>query len=36
MDVHSLPAVNATLNGIAAVLLGIGYTFIAPRPDSGA
>jgi uncharacterized membrane protein YozB (DUF420 family) len=28
MDVHSLPAVNATLNGIAAVLLGIGYAFM--------
>ncbi len=28
MDVHSLPAVNATLNGIAAVLLGIGYTLM--------
>lgn len=28
MDVSSLPAVNATLNGIAAVLLGIGYTLI--------
>jgi uncharacterized membrane protein YozB (DUF420 family) len=28
MDVQSLPAVNATLNGIAAVLLGIGYTFM--------
>jgi putative membrane protein len=28
MDVHSLPAVNATLNGIAAILLGIGYTLI--------
>jgi uncharacterized membrane protein YozB (DUF420 family) len=28
MDVHSLPAVNATLNGIAAVLLAIGYTLI--------
>jgi uncharacterized membrane protein YozB (DUF420 family) len=28
MDVQSLPAVNATLNGIAAVLLVIGYTFM--------
>jgi uncharacterized membrane protein YozB (DUF420 family) len=28
MDVQSLPAVNATLNGIAAVLLGIGYTLM--------
>jgi uncharacterized membrane protein YozB (DUF420 family) len=28
MDVHSLPAVNATLNAVAAVLLGIGYTLI--------
>jgi uncharacterized membrane protein YozB (DUF420 family) len=28
MDVHALPAVNATQNGIAAVLLGIGYAFM--------
>jgi uncharacterized membrane protein YozB (DUF420 family) len=28
MDVHSLPAVNATLNGIAAILLAIGYTLM--------
>jgi len=28
MDVHSLPAVNATLNGIAAVLLATGYALI--------
>jgi len=28
MDVHSLPAVNATLNAIAAVLLVIGYLLI--------
>ena len=28
MDVHSLPAVNAILNGTAAVLLVIGYRFI--------
>ena len=28
MDVHSLPAVNATLNGTAAVLLATGYTLI--------
>jgi len=25
---NHLPAVNATLNGIAAVLLAIGYTFM--------
>jgi uncharacterized membrane protein YozB (DUF420 family) len=31
MDVHSLPAVNATLNGIAAVLLLIGYTLIRKK-----
>jgi len=31
MDVHSLPAVNATLNGIAAVLLAIGYTLIRKK-----
>lgn len=28
MDVHSLPAVNATLNGTAAALLVTGYTLI--------
>ena len=28
MDVHSLPAVNATLNGTAAILLVTGYTLI--------
>lgn len=28
MDVQALPAVNATLNGIAAVLLVIGYRFM--------
>jgi len=31
MDVQSLPAVNATLNGIAAVLLAIGYTLIRKK-----
>ena len=31
MDVHALPAVNATLNGIAAVLLAIGYTLIRQK-----
>jgi uncharacterized membrane protein YozB (DUF420 family) len=31
MDIQSLPAVNATLNGIAAVLLGIGYTLIRQK-----
>jgi uncharacterized membrane protein YozB (DUF420 family) len=31
MDVHSLPAVNATLNSIAAVLLLIGYTLIRQK-----
>ncbi len=31
MDVHSLPAVNATLNGTAAVLLITGYTLIRRR-----
>jgi uncharacterized membrane protein YozB (DUF420 family) len=31
MDPHSLPAVNATLNGIAAVLLAIGYTLIRKK-----
>ena len=28
MDIHSLPAVNATLNGIAAILLLIAYWLI--------
>jgi uncharacterized membrane protein YozB (DUF420 family) len=28
MDIHTLPAVNATLNGTAAVLLLTGYTLI--------
>jgi uncharacterized membrane protein YozB (DUF420 family) len=31
MDVHSLPAVNATLNAIAAELLMIGYTLIRQK-----
>ncbi len=31
MDVHSLPAVNAALNGMAAVLLVIGYRFIRQK-----
>lgn len=31
MDVHSLPAVNAILNGIAAVLLVIGYRLIRQK-----
>ena len=31
MDVHSLPAVNATLNGIAAALLVIGYRLIRQK-----
>src|SRR5207344_711829 len=31
MTVHALPAVNATLNAIAAVLLVIGYTLIIRR-----
>ena len=28
LGIHDLPAVNATLNGLAAVLLITGYTFI--------
>ena len=28
MTLHDLPAVNATLNGTSAVLLGAGYAFI--------
>ncbi len=31
MNVHDLPAVNATLNGISAVLLVIGYVLIRSR-----
>ena len=31
MDVHALPAVNATLNGTAAVLLASGYVLIRKR-----
>jgi len=31
MDVHSLPAVNATLNAIAAVLLGVGFALIRQK-----
>ncbi len=31
MDVHSLPVVNATLNGTAAILLVTGYTLIRKR-----
>ena len=28
MSIHDLPAINATLNGLSAVLLLIGYVFI--------
>ncbi|HWD21133.1 MAG TPA: DUF420 domain-containing protein [Verrucomicrobiae bacterium] len=28
MTLHDLPAVNATLNGLSAILLGCGYYFI--------
>jgi len=31
IDIQTLPAVNATLNGIAAVLLVIGYTLIRQK-----
>ena len=31
MTVHDLPAVNATLNGLSAVLLAIGYLLIRSR-----
>jgi uncharacterized membrane protein YozB (DUF420 family) len=31
MDIHTLPAVNATLNGLAAVLLIRGYFLIKAR-----
>jgi len=31
MDFHSLPAINATLNGTAAVLLTTGYILIRKR-----
>jgi uncharacterized membrane protein YozB (DUF420 family) len=28
MDIHDLPAINATLNGASAVMLATGYSFI--------
>jgi uncharacterized membrane protein YozB (DUF420 family) len=31
MDIHTLPAVNATLNGTAAILLTTGYILIRKR-----
>ncbi|MBI3872775.1 MAG: DUF420 domain-containing protein [candidate division Zixibacteria bacterium] len=31
MDISILPAVNATLNGLSAALLGCGYVFIRRR-----
>ena len=31
LSVHDLPAVNALLNGLATVLLLVGYTFIRQR-----
>ena len=31
MDIHTLPAVNATLNGTAAILLTCGYILIRRR-----
>jgi uncharacterized membrane protein YozB (DUF420 family) len=31
IDIHALPAVIATLNGTAAVLLAIGYVFIRQK-----
>ena len=31
MTVHSLPAINATLNGISAILLVVGYLLIRSR-----
>ena len=31
MTIHDLPAVNATLNGTSAVLLGFGYYFIRTK-----
>jgi putative membrane protein len=31
LSVHDLPIVNATLNGLATILLLIGYTFIRRR-----
>jgi uncharacterized membrane protein YozB (DUF420 family) len=31
MDVHALPALNATLNGIAGTLLAIGYWLIRQK-----
>jgi uncharacterized membrane protein YozB (DUF420 family) len=31
MTVHDLPVVNATLNGLSAILLGAGYGFIRKK-----
>jgi len=31
MTLHDLPAVNATLNGLSAILLGFGYKFIKEK-----
>ena len=31
MTLHDLPAVNATLNGLSAILLGAGYVFIKKK-----
>ena len=36
MDIHSLPAVNATLNGTAAILSLLPTRFIRQRPNPGA
>jgi len=36
MTVHDIPALNATLNAIATVLITLGYVFHPDRPDPGA
>ena len=35
MTLHDLPAVNATLNGLSAVFLGAGYSFITQEKHRG-
>ena len=34
MTVHDLPAVNASLNGLSAIFLGLGYGFIRAKKIS--
>jgi uncharacterized membrane protein YozB (DUF420 family) len=34
MSLHDLPALNATLNGLAAIFLAVGYVFIRRKNQS--